>query len=209
MSDGLILLITGAMLTGGLAASLLAGRLRVPGLVLVLGLGMAIGSEGLGWISFNDYTLARRIGVVALSLILFEGGLAAGWGDIRPVFGAALSLAVVGTVVTGVIAGLAAASLFHLSTIEGLLLGSILASTDGAAVFAILRGSTLRRRLARTLEGEAGLNDPVAVLLVIGFIRWIENPHYGIDDMLVLFVQEMGIGLAAGALLGAIAIWVF
>ena len=62
MSDGLILLITGAMLTGGLAASLLAGRLRVPGLVLVLGLGMAIGSEGLGWISFNDYTLARRIG---------------------------------------------------------------------------------------------------------------------------------------------------
>ena len=108
MSDGAILLITGALLAGGLAASLLAGRLRVPGLVLVLGLGMAIGSEGLGWISFDDYTLARRIGIVALSLILFEGGLAAGWGDIRPVFGAAMSLAVVGTVVTGVIAGGAA-----------------------------------------------------------------------------------------------------
>ena len=78
MSDGLILLITGALLTGGLAVSLLAGRLRVPGLVLVLGLGMAIGSDGLGWIAFNDYRMARRIGIVALSLILFEGGLAAG-----------------------------------------------------------------------------------------------------------------------------------
>ena len=207
MSDGLILLITGAMLTGGLAASLLAGRLRVPGLVLVLGLGMAIGSEGLGWISFNDYTLARRIGVVALSLILFEGGLAAGWGDIRPVFGAALSLAVVGTVVTGVIAGLAAASLFHLSTIEGLLLGSILASTDGAAVFAVLRGSTLRRRLARTLEGEAGLNDPVAVVLVIGFIDWATHRNYGLGDLLVLFVRQFGIGAAIGAVVAGMAVF--
>ena len=207
MSDGLILLITGAMLTGGLAASLLAGRLRVPGLVLVLGLGMAIGSEGLGWISFNDYTLARRIGIVALSLILFEGGLAAGWGDIRPVFGAALSLAVVGTVVTGVIAGLAAASLFHLSTIEGLLLGSILASTDGAAVFAVLRGSTLRRRLARTLEGEAGLNDPVAVVLVIGFIDWATHRNYGLGDLLVLFVRQFGIGAAIGAVVAGMAVF--
>ena len=207
MSDGLILLITGAMLTGGLAASLLAGRLRVPGLVLVLGLGMAIGSEGLGWISFNDYTLARRIGVVALSLILFEGGLAAGWGDIRPVFGAALSLAVIGTVVTGVIAGLAAASLFHLSTIEGLLLGSILASTDGAAVFAVLRGSTLRRRLARTLEGEAGLNDPVAVVLVIGFIEWATHRNYGLSDLLVLFVRQFGIGAAIGAVVAGMAVF--
>jgi potassium/hydrogen antiporter len=207
MSDGLILLITGALLAGGLAASLLAGRLRVPGLVLVLGLGMAIGSEGLGWISFNDYTLARRIGIVALSLILFEGGLAAGWSDIRPVFGAALSLAVVGTVVTGVIAGLAAASLFHLSTVEGLLLGSILASTDGAAVFAVLRGSTLRRRLARTLEGEAGLNDPVAVVLVLGFIDWATHSNYGVGDLLVLFVRQFGIGAAVGAVVAWLAVF--
>src|SRR6476646_6471317 len=207
MSDGLILLITGAMLTGGLAASLLAGRRRVPGLVLVLGLGMAIGSGGLGWISFDDFTLARRIGVVALSLILFEGGLAAGWGDIRPVFGAALSLAVVGTVVTGVIAGLAAAALFHLSTIEGLLLGSILASTDGAAVFAVLRGSTLRRRLARTLEGEAGLNDPVAVVLVIGFVSWLTDSSYRGADMVLDIVTELGIGLVIGAAVGITAAW--
>jgi cell volume regulation protein A len=207
MSDGLILLITGALLAGGLAASLLAGRLRVPGLVLVLGLGMAIGSDGFGLIAFDDYRLARRIGIVALSLILFEGGLAAGWGDIRPVFGAAVSLAVVGTVVTAVIAGLAAAWLFQLSAVEGLLLGSILASTDGAAVFAVLRGSTLRRRLARTLEGEAGLNDPVAVVLVLGFMDWATHRNYGLGDLIALFVRELGIGAAVGALVAAGAVF--
>jgi potassium/hydrogen antiporter len=208
MSDGVILLITGALLSAGLAVSLLAGRLRVPGLVLVLGLGMAIGSDGFGWIAFNDYRLARRIGIVALALILFEGGLAGGWADIRPVFGPAVSLAVAGTIATAVIAGLAAAGLFHLTILEGLLLGSILASTDGAAIFAVLRGSTLRRRLARTLEGEAGFNDPVAVVLVLGFMDWITHPHYGILDLALLFVRELGIGAAVGVLSAAAAVTV-
>ncbi len=206
VSDGLILLVTGALLTGGLAVSLLAGRLRLPGLVLVLGLGMAIGSDGLGWIAFDNYMLARRVGVVALALILFEGGLAAGWEEIRPVFRSALSLAVLGTVATAVIAGLAAAWLFHLTVLEGLLLGSILASTDGAAVFAALRGSTLRRRLARTLEGEAGLNDPIAVVLVLGFMAWTTEPHYGLIDLLSLFARQLAIGAAVGSVIAAAAV---
>src|SRR6185312_3851955 len=98
--------------------------------------------------------------------------------------------------------------IFDLSLLEGLLLGSIVAATDGAAIFALLRGSTLRRRVARTLEGEAGLNDPVAVLLVLGFIDWIQKPGYGVLDMAGLFVQQIAIGLAAGLVvgLGAIAV---
>ncbi len=90
--------------------------------------------------------------------------------------------------------------------LESLLLGSVVASTDGAATFALLRGSTLKRPLARTLEGEAGFNDPVAILLVLGFIDWIQMPGYGIGDMLVLFVRQMGIGLAAGAGVGWLAV---
>src|SRR3954463_4906693 len=205
MSDGVLLLATGAVLGGALAASLLAGRLRVPGLVLVLGVGMALGSDGAGLIHFDDYELAETVGVIALALILFEGGLAAGIGEIRPVLGPALSLAVFGTIITAVLAGFAATWLFDLSTLEGLLVGSVVASTDGAAIFALLRGSTLRRKLARTLEGEAGLNDPVAVLLVLGFIDWIEKPGYGVVDMAVLFVREIAIGTGVGLAVGWLA----
>ena len=87
-----------------------------------------------------------------------------------------------------------------------MLLGAIISSTDGAAIFALLRESTLRRKLARTLEGEAGFNDPVAVLLVIGFIEWIQEPGYGVVDMLALFVTEMGIGAVVGLAVGWLAV---
>lgn len=202
MGDGTLILASGALLSLGLAASLLAGRLRVPALVLFIGAGMAIGSDGFGWINFNDYELARTIGIVGLALILFEGGLSAGYAEIRPVLGPAISLAVIGTMATAAIAGLAATLLFDLSTVEGLLLGSILASTDGAAIFAVLRGSTLRRRLARVLEGEAGLNDPVAVVLVVGFVSWLTDPTYRADDLALELLAELGIGLAVGLAIG-------
>ncbi len=202
MTEGQAILAAGGLLAAALAASLLAGRIRVPGLVLFLGLGMLLGSDGLGWIQFDDYRVARTVGIVALGLILFEGGLAAGFDEIRPVLVPAALLAVAGTIATAVVAGLVAAWLFDFTTLEGLLVGSILASTDGAAIFAVLRGSTLRRRLARTLEAEAGFNDPVAVLLVLGFIDWIKRPDYGVVDFLGLFGEEIGIGLAVGLAVG-------
>src|SRR5215213_9945473 len=202
MTDGQLILVGGALLAAGLAASLFAARFRVPALVLVLAAGMLIGSDGTGWIEFDDYEVARRIGIVALALILFEGGLASGWREIGPVLRSALSLAVVGTILTALLTGLVAAWIFDFSLLEGLLVGSVLAATDAAAVFSVLRTSTLRRRIARTLEGESGINDPVAVLLVLGFIDWIQNPGYGIVDMVGLFAQQLSIGVAVGLLAG-------
>jgi cell volume regulation protein A len=206
MSDGQLILVAAALLAAGIAASLLASRIRLPGLLLFLAVGMALGSDGLALIDFDDYELARTIGVVALALILFEGGLTAGFGEIRPVLRPSLGLAILGTLGTCVICGFAASWLFDISTLEGMLLGAIISSTDGAAIFALLRESTLRRKLARTLEGEAGFNDPVAVLLVVGFIEWIEQPDYGVLDLVLLFVTEMGIGAAVGLGVGWLAV---
>jgi potassium/hydrogen antiporter len=209
MADGHLVLVAGALLTAGLAASLLAGRLRLPSLVLFLGVGMVVGTDGLGWVDFTNYELARDVGIVALALILFEGGLNAGFGEIRPVLKPVMSLAFLGTLITAAICGLAATWLFDFSLLEGLLLGAIVSSTDGAAIFAMLRDSPLKRRLARTLEGEAGMNDPIAVLLVVGFIDWIQQPDYGLVDMLWLFAREVAIGVAFGAAVGIAAVWAF
>ncbi len=208
-SDGGLILAAGALLTLGILAALLAGRVRVPGLVLFLMLGMLVGSDGLGLIDFTDAELTQTIGVIALSLILFEGGLAAGWSEIRPVVGVGISLATVGTLGTALVTGAAAYWLLDLSLLEGLLLGSIVASTDSAAIFSALRGSGLKRRLARTLEAESGLNDPVAILLVIGFIDWIQLPDYGLVDMAGLLVAELAIGGAIGLLVGRLAVIAF
>jgi potassium/hydrogen antiporter len=204
--DAELILVAGALLAAGIVGAMLADRIRIPGLLLFLGLGMLAGSEGIGGIEFNDAELARTLGTIALVLILFEGGLTAGWSEIRPVLGTAASLATVGTVITAVVAGLAAKWIFELGTLEGMLVGAAVAATDSAAIFAVLRRSTLEKRLARSLEGESGMNDPVALLLVIGFIDWIQQPGYGLVDMAGQLALKLAIGVAIGYVLGRLAV---
>ena len=167
---------------------------------------MLAGSEGIGGIHFENAELTRTLGTIALVLILFEGGLTSGWSEIRPVLGTAASLATIGTAVTAAIAGIAAKLIFGLSTLEGLLVGAAIAATDSAAIFAVLRRSTLRKRLARSLEGESGMNDPVALLLVIGFIEWIQQPGYGAADMAGLLALKLVLGVVIGLAMGWVAV---
>jgi potassium/hydrogen antiporter len=204
--DAHLILAAGGVLAAGIAAAAVAARLRLPGLVLFAGLGLLIGSDGLGWIDFDDYRLARMIGTVALVLILFEGGLAAGWRQLRPVLRPAVRLAVLGPVATAAVIGLAATWLLHFTLLEGLLLGSILAATDGAAVFSLLRRVNLPPRLRRTIEGESGLNDPVAVLLVLMMISLITDPGYGALDAIGFLVREVSVGAAVGLAGGALTV---
>jgi cell volume regulation protein A len=203
--DAELILIAGVLLAAGIAGALLADRMRVPGLLLFLGLGMLAGSEAIGGIEFDDAEVAQTLGTIALVLILFEGGLTAGWSEIRPVLSTAASLATVGTLATAVIAGLAAKLIFDLTTLEGMLVGAAIAATDSAAIFAVLRRSTIEKRLARSLEGESGMNDPVALLLVIGFIDWIQDPGYGFADMAAGLVLKLALGAAIGLALGRLA----
>lgn len=200
------ILIAGVLLALAIGVSLVATRMRMPGLVVFLGLGIAFGPHGLGVIEFATPRFAQVAGVIALSLILFEGGLASNWREVRPVWKTGLSLATVGTLLTALITGLGAAWLLDFSTLQAMLIGSIIASTDGAAVFSLLRGSRLRRRLARSLELEAGLNDPVAFLLVLGFIEWI-NKGSSIGRLGAELVSELAIGAVVGLAIGAAAVY--
>jgi potassium/hydrogen antiporter len=206
--DAVLILIAGVLLAAGIAGALLADQVRVPALLLFLGLGMLAGSEGVGEIHFSNYELARTLGTIALVLILFEGGLTSGWSEIRPVLGTAASLATLGTLATALLAGVASKWIFGLSWLEGMIVGSAIAATDSAAIFAVLRNSTLEKRLARSLEGESGMNDPVALLLVIGFIEWIQQPNYGAVDMVGLIALKIAVGIIVGLALGKAAVWV-
>jgi potassium/hydrogen antiporter len=206
---GTMLLVVGAILAGSILVALGAARVGVPSLVAFLALGMLLGSDGPGGIEFDDAELARTVGVAGLAAILFEGGLSTSWRRLRQVAVPATLLATVGVVASTVLTGVAAYYLFDLSRLESVLLGAVVASTDAAAVFATLRYTHIRRRVARTLEAETGLNDPVAIALTIGLIAWIEQSDFDFPDLVLSVVRQLGIGLAVGVALAAVAVWVF
>jgi len=210
VDEGLLLLAVGGILAASIVIALGAARTGLPVLVLFLGLGMLLGSDGPGGIDFDNAELARRVGTVGLGLILYEGGLQTSWRRLREVAVPAALLSTIGVVVSTLIAGAAAYFLFSLSWLEAILIGAVVASTDAAAVFATLRFTHIRRRLARTLEAESGGNDPMAIALTLGLIAWIEHPgSYGIDDLFLLVIRQIGLGLIVGVALGLVATWVF
>ena len=210
MDEGLALLLVGALLAASVLVALGSARTGVPVLVLFLALGMLLGSDGPGGIDFDDAELAREVGIVGLVLILFEGGLQTSWRRLRGVVAPAALLSTVGVVVTMLLTGVAARTLFDLTWLEAFLLGAVVASTDAAAVFATLRFTQIRRRLARTLEAESGGNDPMAIALTIGLIAWIESPDTsGFEDLALLVLRQLGLGLVIGVLLALAATWIF
>jgi potassium/hydrogen antiporter len=210
MDEGVVLLLVGAVLATSVLVALATARTGVPVLVAFLALGMLLGSDGPGGIEFNDAELARDVGIVGLVLILFEGGLQTSWRRLRSVAVPAGLLSTVGVVVTALLTGVAAQLLFDLTWLQAILLGAVVASTDAAAVFATLRYTRLRRRLARTLEAESGGNDPMAIALTLGLIAWIENPDsHGFGDLVLLVVRQLTLGIAVGVVLAVAAAWIF
>lgn len=198
------ILVGGAILLLAVTAAVATQRLRLPLLVTFLGLGMLLGSEGIGGIYFDDAGLARWIGTAGLVLILFEGGLTTQWADVRPILGPAVVLSTLGVAVTTAVVAAGAWLLFDLSTSKAFLLGAVVGPTDAAAVFATLRRTKLRRRLGSLLTVESGANDPMAVALTLGLIAWVERADYGAGDLTVLLVRELGLGVLIGIALGLV-----
>lgn len=210
VDEGLMLLAVGAVLALSVVLALGAARTGLPVLVAFLALGMLLGSDGLGRIEFDDAELARQVGIVGLALILYEGGLQTSWRRLRQVAVPAALLSTIGVMVSALLTGVAAYHLFDLSWLEATLLGAVVASTDAAAVFATLRFTNIRRRVARTLEAESGGNDPMAIALTLGLIAWIEQPDdYGLGNLALLLVSQLGLGLLVGVALGFAAAWLF
>ncbi len=203
-----LVLVTGLLLLLGIVSSKFSSRVGVPVLVLFLLLGMLAGSEGIGGIPFENYTLAHGIGTIALVLILFDGGLSTRWSSITATWKPSLVLATLGVLLTTLITAAAATLILGLPFSEGMLLGSIVGSTDAAAVFAILRSGGIRLpdRLGSTLELESGSNDPMAVFLTITCVEVIAGRVEAGPQVVWLFAQQMVVGAILGALVGRAAV---
>lgn len=190
-------------------------RYGVPALLLFLGVGMIFGSDGLGLVHFDNIRVAQTVGTVALSTILFSGGLDTKIADIRPVLGPGIVLATLGVLLTALSTGFILYGMLdrHLgvSLLGCLLLASTMSSTDSASVFSILRGKglNLKHNLRPTLELESGANDPMAYILVITFIRLVgqgDAPHWGMA--ILMLVLQLVVGTVAGWLFGKAIVWV-
>lgn len=205
-----ILLWVSVLLLVSVFASKVSNRFAIPALLLFLTIGMLAGSEGVGRIYFDDPWVAKSIGIIALIFIIFSGGIDTSWKEIRPVILPGILLSTAGVFLTAVIVGIFSVYILKFSILEGLLLGSIVSSTDAAAVFSILRSKriSLKSPLKPLLELESGSNDPMAVFLTISFIGMIVSKDHSIPFMALRFLMDMAGGAVIGYLMGRLIIFI-
>lgn len=183
-------------------------NLGTPTLLIFLAVGMIAGSEGLGNIYFDDYRLSQNVGVIALVIILFSGGLNTKWQSVKNQITNAIVLSTAGVFLTAIFAAAFMYFVLEFDLLTCLLIGSIISSTDAAAVFSILESQRIKIKggLSPLLQVESGSNDPMAIFLTIGTIQIITSPDSGIGSILLLFVKQMSIGFGLGFASGLILV---
>lgn len=204
-SSNLPLLVAAILVLVAIASSLLARRFGAPLLLVFLILGMLIGVDGPGGVRYHDYQTTFTVGSLALAIILFDGGLRTRLRETRGAVAPAAMLATIGVLLTAALTGVAAHWLLGLGWLPGMLLGAMVASTDAAAVFFLLRagGLHLNRRVGATLELESGGNDPLAVFLTLSLTLWLaQAQHPGATDLMLSPLRQAGLGIGFGALGG-------
>ncbi|MAO95187.1 MAG: potassium/proton antiporter [Citromicrobium sp.] len=204
ISPEVALLVLGILLLATVFAGSISSRFGLPALIGFLCLGMLAGVDGPGGIAFDDYLLTQGVGIACLIFILFSGGIDTDWRDVRRVATPALVLATGGVLVSAGIMTVAAILLLGFSPYQGFLLGAIIASTDAAAVFAILRstGLDLHGDVPALIEVESGSNDPMAIFLVGAALMFITVPDFSPITLVPQFLLQMVLGAAVGVAAG-------
>jgi len=204
-----VLLLAGGLLVFiSLLAGVMSARLGLPFLLVFLLAGMFVGVDGPLGVPFADAPFTAWVGNTALGIILLEGGISTRPAVFRAGLRPALVLATFGVALTAVVVGAASMVVMNVEWRHALLLGAIVGSTDAAAVFSVLRQSGLRlgERVAATLEIESGLNDPVAVFLVLAAIAMIKADAGGFE-LAWLLAGQFGFGALVGIAAGRGVSW--
>lgn len=211
-----VLLIASVILFFSIFAGKAGYRFGLPALLLFLGVGMLFGSDGLG-IQFSNPHIAQFIGMLALSIILFSGGMDTKFSEVKPIAPQGVILATLGVLATTFITGgfiywitSFLSSYVTLTFPESLLLAAVMSSTDSASVFSILRskGVYLKQRLRPTLELESGSNDPMAYMLTLLLIAYIQMGGMDLQEAIFSLLIQLSVGTIAGYIFGKIAVYI-
>ncbi|GMU85814.1 MAG: K+/H+ antiporter [Ignavibacteriales bacterium] len=199
-----ILLMGSLLLLLTIVASKTSFKLGIPALIVFLGIGMLAGSDGPGGIYFNDPKLAQFVGIFSLCFILFAGGFETKWESVKPIFWRGISLSTLGVFITAFSTGVFLHLVIGIEFIYALLIGSIISSTDAAAVFSILRSKDigLNHQTRSTLEFESGSNDPMAYILMLACLNIIISDEMHIGEQIFFLIKQMSIGGVFGYALG-------
>ncbi|MBX9184626.1 MULTISPECIES: potassium/proton antiporter [Clostridium] len=182
-------------------------KFGVPILLIFIVLGMLFGSDGIVGIYFDNYELASDICSIALIFIMFYGGFGTNWKMAKPIAVQSILMSSLGVVITAGLTGLFSSIVFKTSLLEGLLIGSVIASTDAAAVFAILRSQKLNLKgsIASILEIESGSNDPFAYMLTIIILGLMSNQGYG--SIVPMLLNQIIVGILASIVLAKLSVY--
>lgn len=197
-------LVAGLLFFLSLVAGTLSEKIKVPALILFLAIGMLAGVDGPGGLNFSDANAANSVGTFALAFILFSGGFQTQWQDVKPIVTQGIVLSTLGVLLTAVVMAIPLAILPQFTYKDAFLLGSIISSTDAAAVFSILRTQKVgvKGALKPLLEFESGSNDPMAVFLTLTAITWLKTPDVPVTELALKFVVQMAAGGAMGLFMG-------
>ena len=204
----LAILVCALILIACIISNKFSNKIGVPVLALFIILGMLMGSDGIFGIEFSDFHLAEQVCSVGLIFIMFYGGFGTNWKIAKPVAVQSVLLSTLGVVITSVLAGLFCHLVLKTSLLEGLLIGSVIGSTDAASVFSILRSKklNLKHNLASLLEIESGSNDPTAYMMTMIFLSLMSAQKTGAFVWMIL--AQIGFGLLFGFGVAILSVWV-